>query len=149
VATALDESKLRRRHRNAYLALYVVGGLTLVLGLVAELGRVDVLLQLFGSGWVVAAEGLILVALGYMTMRGSLIALGVAIGLYGIDAILTLVAGGVQGVWLRALVFFFLVSGFLALRELKRRHAVLASPSPSSSATAPEMSLPPPEPPNH
>src|SRR5713226_2945385 len=109
VAKNLDESKLRSRQRNAYLALYIVGGLTLVLGLVAELGRVDALLELFGSGWIVAVEGLILIVLGYFTMRGSLLALGIALGLYGIDAILTVVAGGIRGIWIRLVVLFFLV----------------------------------------
>src|SRR5256885_10200676 len=103
MAKTLDQSKLRSRHRNAYVALYIVGGLTLLLGLTAELGRVEALLQLFGSGWVVAVEGLILLVLGYFTMRGSLLALAIAMGIYGIDAILTLVAGGFQGIWLRAL----------------------------------------------
>jgi hypothetical protein len=143
VAKTLDESKLRGRHRNAYIALYIVGGLTLLLGLVAELGRVDVLLQLFGSGWVVAAEGLILIVLGYFTMRGSLLALGIALGLYAIDAIATLAIAGIRGIWLRLLVLFFLVQGFMALRELKRRHTVGATPaSASSSPTASEPSVP-------
>jgi hypothetical protein len=135
----LDESKLRSRQRNAYLALYIVGGLTLLLGLVAELGRVDVLLQLFGSGWVVAVEGLILVVLGYFTMRGSLLALGIALGLYAIDAIATVAIAGIRGIWLRLVVLFFLVQGFMALRELKRRQILAASPaSPVPSPTASE-----------
>ena len=143
MAKALDESKLRSRQRNAYIALYIVGGLTLLLGLVAELGRVEVLLQLFGSGWVVAVEGLILVVLGYFTMRGSLLALGIAIGIYGIDAILTVVAGSFQGLWLRALVLFFLIQGFMALRERKRRHT--ASPAPPPTAATSSDALPNPE----
>lgn len=146
MAKVLNESKLRSRQRNAYVALYIVGGLTLLLGLTAELGRVEVLLQLFGSGWVVAVEGLILLVLGYFTMRGSLIALGIAVALYGIDAILTVVAGAIGGIWLRALVLFFLIQGFLALRELKRRPQEAPSPgSPSSGATASETALPPQE----
>ena len=132
MAKVLGEPKLRSRHRNAYVALYIVGALTLLLGLTAELGRVAVLLELFGSGWVVAAEGLILIALGYLTMRGSLIALGIAIAFYGIDVILTLLAGGIAGVWIRALVLFFLIQGFMALRELKRRQTVEATPGATS-----------------
>jgi len=121
MAKVVDESKLRSRVRNAYITLYIIGGLTLLLGLVAELGRVGVLLQLFGSGWAVAVEGVILIVLGYLTMRGSGIALGIAVALYGVDAILSLLAGGISGVWIRALVLFFLIQGFTALRELKRR----------------------------
>jgi hypothetical protein len=138
----LDESKLRGRQRNAYLALYIIGGLTLLLGLTAELGHVDALLKLFGSGWIVAAEGLILIVLGYFTMRGSLIALGIAIALYGIDAILTVLAGAIAGVWVRALVLFFLIQGFLALRELNRRQKAVANSTPGITTDA---SLPPQE----
>ena len=146
VSKALDESKLRSRHRNAYIALYVIGGLTLLLGLVAELGQVRVLLELFGSGWIPAAEGVVLIVFGYLTMRGSLLALGIATGLYGLDAALTLVTVGFQGIALRALVLFFLIQGFIALREMKRRQAIPASPgSPPPGATAPETSVPPQE----
>jgi hypothetical protein len=142
VAKNLDDSKLRGRQRNAYLALYIVGGLTLLLGLVAELGRVDALLQLFGSGWVVAAEGLVLIVLGYFTMRGSLLALGIALGLYTLDAIATLLIAGIRGIWLRLIVLFFLVQGFMALRELKRRQMAAASPASPSATPTGEPSVP-------
>jgi hypothetical protein len=128
VAKTLDESKLRNRHRNAYIALYVIGGLTLLLGLVAELGQVKVLLELFGSGWIPVGEGIVLIVFGYLTMRGSLLALGIATGLYALDAILTLVAIGLQGIVLRALVLFFLIQGFFALRELKRGQTAAVPP---------------------
>jgi hypothetical protein len=142
MAKVLDESKLRSRHRNAYIALYIIGGLTVLLGLVAELGQVDVLLKLLGSGWIVAAVGLISIVLGYFTMRGSLIALGIAIALYGIDTILILVSGGLAGIWIRALVLYFLIQGFLALRELKRRQTHLASPGTPASAAAEPLTPP-------
>jgi hypothetical protein len=134
MAKVVDESKLRGRVRNAYVALYIIGVLTLLLGLVAELGQVDSLLKLFGNGWIVAAEGLVLIVLGYFTMGGSLIALGIAIGLYGIDAILTLLSGAIAGIWIRALVLFFLIQGFLALRDLKRSQTAGAIPKPPVSS---------------
>jgi hypothetical protein len=143
VAKTLDESKLRSRHRNAYIALYIVGGLTLLLGLVAELGRYDPPAAEQLQQDVDAAEGLILIVLGYFTMRGSLLALGIALGLYAIDAIVTLAIAGIRGIWLRLLVLFFLVQGFMALRELKRRQTVAAiSGSPPSSPAASEPSIP-------
>jgi hypothetical protein len=121
MAAKLDAQKLQGRVRNAYVALYIIGGITVLLGLVAELGRVQILLQLFGSGWFVAVEGLVLLILGYFTMRGSLIALGIAIALYVLDAIASLGLGATSGIALRLIVLFFLIRGFLALRELKRR----------------------------
>src|SRR6266705_4664485 len=105
---ALDDSKLRRRYRNAYIALYVIGGLTMLLGLVTALGRVEVLPQLF------AVEGAILIVFGFFTMRGSLLALGVATGLYAIDGVLTDAAGSYQGIVMRLLILDFLSKGLIA-----------------------------------
>jgi hypothetical protein len=121
MAKALDESRLRRRYRNAYFALYVIGGLTLLLGLVTALGRVEVLPQVF------AIEGVLLIVFGYFTMRGSLLALAIATGLYAIDGVLTVSAGSYQGIVVRVLILFFLIQGLIALRELKRRQAVAMS----------------------
>jgi len=115
---ALDESKLRRRYRNAYIALYVIGGLTILLGLVVALGRVQFLPEVF------AVEGAILIVFGYSTMRGSLLALGVATGLYAIDGVLTVASGSYQGIVIRLLILYFLVQGLMALRELKRRESM-------------------------
>ena len=127
----LDDAKLRSRQRNAYIVLYVIGGLTLLLGLIAELGRVDVLLQYFGSGWFVAVEGAVVIVLGYFTMRGSMIALGIAIALYTLDLFTTLALSGgrgFSGIIVRILVLFLLVQGFMAMRELKHRSAEPAAP---------------------
>ena len=115
MAKALDDSKLRRRYRNAYIALYVIGALTLLLGLITALGRVEVLPQVF------AVEGVILIVFGYFTMRGSLLALAIATGLYAIDGVLTVVGGSYSGIVIRVLILFFLIQGLIALRELKRR----------------------------
>ena len=109
-------------YRNAYIALYVIGALTLLLGLITALGRVEVLPQVF------AAEGVILIVFGYFTMRGSLLALAIATGLYAIDGVLTVVGGSYSGIVIRVLILFFLIQGLIALRELKRRQTVGTSP---------------------
>src|SRR3989442_12863333 len=103
MAKALDESKLRRRYRNAYIALYVIGALTLLLGLITALGRVEVLPQVF------AVEGVILIVFGYFTMRGSLLALATATGLYAIDGVLTVAGGSYSGSVSRGVIRFFLI----------------------------------------
>jgi len=140
MATAVDDSKLRRRYRNAYIALYVIGGLTLLLALVTALGRIAVLPQVF------AVEGAILIVFGYFTMRGSLLALAIITGLYAIDGVLTVASGSYQGIVIRVLVLFFLIQGLMAMRELKRRTAVASPASPTASPTA-EPSVPRQEPP--
>lgn len=136
MASKVDDGKLQARVRYAYIALYIVGGLTVLLGLIAELGRIDALLQVLGSGWLVAVEGLVMVALGYFTMRGSLIALGIAIAVYAIDAIASLLIGAISGLWIRLLVLALLIRGFLALRELRRRSTGGAMATAPPDATA-------------
>jgi len=144
MAKALDDSKLRRRYRNAYFALYVIGGLTMLLGLVTALGRVEVLPEVF------AVEGAILIVFGYFTMRGSLLALGIATGLYALDGVLTVAAGSYQGIVIRVLILYFLIQGLIALRELKRRQMSGASPGTAAPrATGVEASIPPREPPTY
>ena len=140
---ALDESKLRRRYRNAYIALYVIGALRLLLGLVTARARIEALPQVF------AIEGAVLIVFGYFTMRGSLLALAIATGLYIIDGILT-AAGSYQGIIVRVLILYFLVQGLIALRELKRRQMSGASPgSAAPRATPVESSIPPQDPPTY
>lgn len=136
MSAKLNDRALHGRHRNAYLALYIIGGLTVLVGVIAEVGRLDVLLKLLGSGWVVAVEGVVLLALGYFTMRGSLVALGIAIGLYALDAISSVFLGAIQGIWIRLLVLFFLVRGFMALREMRRRRQASAAPGVAPPADA-------------
>jgi hypothetical protein len=144
MAKALDDSKLRRRYRNAYFALYVIGGLTMLLGLVTALGRVEVLPEVF------AVEGAILIVFGYFTMRGSLLGLGIATGLYAIDGVLTVAAGSYSGIVIRVLILYFLIQGLIALRELKRRQMIGASPGTAAPRATPvESSIPPREPPTY
>src|SRR5438552_18933627 len=105
---ALDDSKLRRRYRNAYIALYVIGGLTMLPGLVTALGRVEVLPEVF------AVECAILIVFGYFTMRGSSLALGVATGPYAIDGAPTAAARSYQGPGIRLLLLYLRRPGLTA-----------------------------------
>src|SRR5438270_13875703 len=106
---ALDESKLRRRYRNAYIALYVIGGLTILLGLVVALGRVQFLPAAF------AVEGAILIVFRYFTMRGSLLALGAATGLYAIAGVMPVASGRYERMALRSSTRHCLVPGAVAV----------------------------------
>lgn len=126
---ATDVRKLTTRFKTAYWILYIIGGLTVGLGIITELFQVSVLRAILGNGWIVAAEGAIVLVLGYFTMRRSLLALGIAIGLYAVDAVLTVLAYGLQGVVVRVVILVFLVRGFLALQELRR---VSASAPPAA-----------------
>ena len=83
--------------KSAAGVVFFIAGLNLVLGLVAELGQVEMLLAI-GLGWIAVAIGVVFAGLGFATLRGSLVALWIAIVLFGIDALLgiyaTIEAGG-------------------------------------------------------
>jgi hypothetical protein len=141
--TGVDTTKLRRRYRIAYWVLYVVGGLTLLLGLAAVLSMLTSARGGLGNGWVTIAQGTVVLVLGYFTMRGSLAALGIAIGWYTVESLLTIAVVGIAAVPIRAVVIFFLVQGFLALRVVNQQERLAASSSaPSSDPPPPSETTP-------
>ncbi len=135
--TGYDTTKLRRRYAIAYWVLYVVGGLTLLLGLAAVLSRLTSAAGGLGNGWVTIAQGTVILVLGYFAMRRSLAALGIAIGWYVLESLLTIAVVGIAAVPIRAVVIFFLVQGFLGLRVLNQREKLAASSSAPSSDPPP------------
>ena len=135
--TDFDPAKERRWVRIAYWVLFAVGGLTLLLGVAAVLSRVTSAAGGLGNGWVTAAQGVVVLVLGYFTMRGSLLALGIAIGWYTLESLLTIAAIGVAAAPIRAVVIFFLVQGFLALRRINQHEKFTAGFTPPSSEPPP------------
>jgi hypothetical protein len=69
--------------------IYFIAGLNIVLGFIALGFRVD-FLQTLGFGAVSVAIGFMFLVLGFFTQRRSLIALIVAIAIYGLDCTLAL-----------------------------------------------------------
>jgi hypothetical protein len=135
--TDFDPAKERRWVRIAYWVLYAVGGLTLLLGIAAVLSRVTSAAGGLGNGWVTIAQGVVVLVLGYFTMRGSLLALGIAIGWYLLESLLTIAAIGLAAAPIRAVVIFFLVQGFLALRRINQHQKLTAGSTPPSSEPPP------------
>jgi hypothetical protein len=114
------------RLRNAYNLIYVIAVLNVVLGVVAEVGKVSFLQEL-GLGWYSVAFGLIYAALGYFTSKRSTLALGAAVGLFALDGILSVVAnstaGGtppIGGILVRIFFLYAMIQGFGAINALKQ-----------------------------
>lgn len=139
VSSDFDPGKERRWVRIAYWVLYAVGGLTLLLGVAAVLSRVTSEAGGLGNGWVTSAQGIVFLVLGYFTMRGSVGALGIAIGLYTLESLLTIAVLGLAAAPIRVVVIFFLFQGFLALRRLNQQEKL--------AADSPALFDPPPPPP--
>lgn len=117
--------------------VFFVGGLTVVLGLLAELAQVE-FLQRLGMGWIAVAIGATFLGLGFGVMKRSMAALIVAVALYSVDILLTLVAmadrpgGPVAGIVVKVFLLIGMCQGFGAIRELE---------------AAPKAPAPPPAPP--
>jgi hypothetical protein len=113
---------------TAYTIIFFVGGLSLVIGLLAEIANVDFLRSL-GAGWFTVVVGVIFIGLGFLVKRRIILALYAAIVLYALDLgllVMTAVSvpGGrppVSGIVLHVIFLIFMYQGVGALQELNRQ----------------------------
>jgi hypothetical protein len=115
--------------REASYGLYFIGGLSIVVGMIAALFAVPELSRM-GFGYVSALYGAAFLILGYFVSHRSAVALGVAVALVALDlvALFTTAASAtssppIGGMIFRFLVMVFLIRGFGALRSLKSETA--------------------------
>lgn len=106
--------------KSAAGIVFFIAGLNIVLGLVAELGKVELVLAI-GLGWIAVGVGAVFAGLGYATLRGSLVALWIAIVLFGVDGLLgifaTMEAGGtppVGGIVFRVFIIVAMVKAAMS-----------------------------------
>jgi hypothetical protein len=114
------------RFKAAWAVILFIAAFNLLVGLAAVVFDIEVLAQLgLGIGSLIVAA--IYLALGLLVRAyRSPIALGIAIGLFAIDGVLTLVTGfsgsgtpPVGGVVMRIFLLLPMIKGFAAIRELK------------------------------
>jgi len=116
-----SSSDPNRRLAIAYGMVFFAAGLNVLLGLIAEMIRVDFLLNM-GIGLGSILFGVLMGIMGVLVMtRQSSIALGVAVGLLIIDGIMGLIAGSFTGIVARIIFLIPMFGGFGAIRELKER----------------------------
>ena len=113
------------RLRTAYILLYLLAGLNLVLGVAAELFRFDFLLAM-GMGPVSIIFGLVMLVLGVFVQRRSRLALVLAIAILAIDGLagvaLAVTQGyppSIAGFVVRLLLIVAMFPGLGAIRELQ------------------------------
>ena len=91
-ATAAAASlKAQKSLRQAFWLFLIVGGISVGLGVLAEVGEIGELQGLFN--WYSVGEGAIFLLLAYFTWRGSLIAAIIGAALYVLDSVLLLITG--------------------------------------------------------
>jgi len=116
-----SSSDPNRRLAIAYGMVFFTAGLNVLLGLIAEMIRVDFLLNM-GIGLGSILFGVLMGIMGVLVMtRQSSIALGIAVGLLIIDGIMGLIAGSFTGIVARIIFLIPMFGGFGAIRELKER----------------------------
>jgi hypothetical protein len=112
--------------KGAYSAIFFVAGLSALLGL-AGLFVESELIQRIGGGWPALLSGCVFGALGWSVWKShSRTALGVAIGLYVADALVTFGAAladgsqpGVGGIFVRIALLTIMVRGFKAISQIR------------------------------
>ena len=117
------------RLRLCYQLLLAIGGLNLVLGLVAAVLNLRAL-QALGFGWGSLLLGALYVVLGLLVRQYSLVALFMALVLYLLQMLFELVlpflgGGSPNGLWVlaRVLILIGLLQGIPAIRRLRRAEA--------------------------
>jgi len=110
--------------RSAYQILYFLGGLNILLGVVAELGQVA-FLQDLGVGWFSVMFGAVYLLLGYFAQQKVKLAIGIAVILLVVDAVLGLVLSmslssspPLGGLFIRGAFVFLIARGWTAIDEM-------------------------------
>ena len=124
------------RVKQAWYLLLFLGILNIALGVVAEFGHIDVLLQL-GLGWGSLVEGVAYVALGYFGYyRTSAPAFTIALVLLALDAAFSITSAistsqspAMGGLFMRAFFCMVIFRAIKAARQLRQEQAeALADP---------------------
>lgn len=113
------------RVKQAAYVLYFIAALNIVLGLVTELGAVE-LLRAVGVGWASVVEGSLYAVIAWRAKKGSRVALVLGITLFGLDTLLLIVSAlqsshspSMGGLVARLFFFMPLIKGLQGARELR------------------------------
>lgn len=130
-----SDSDPERQVSAASGMFYLVAGFNIVLGLVAELGGIEILLNT-GLGYSAVGVGFVYALLGFLvkTYR-SAVALGIGVALFAFDGLMSIVASIANGGSppTGAIIFrvFLLITMFRGFRGIRALKAKAAQPSPT------------------
>jgi hypothetical protein len=115
------------RYKNAYMLIYFIAGLNLVLGILASVLNIT-LLQDLGIGFASILVGMVYLILGFFVQRKSSLALILAIILFAADSlfgvVVTVMEGGtpgIAGLLVRVLLLIPMFQGVPAIKALKSK----------------------------
>ena len=113
--------------KGAYVILFFIAGLNIVLGLIAYLFQAEIL-QSMGMGFYSIIFGVVFLVLGRFVRRRSLTALVIGIVVFALDGILGFILTALEGyspnivvVIARAFLLLPMIQGVGAIREIKKQ----------------------------
>jgi len=127
-ALPADLKKAEKKVREAWQFIAAIGALNIGAGVLAEAASITALLNYFD--WFSVGVGVVFLVLAYFIRGGSMIAMGITIGLYALDTALLFWTG--HFAIIRILILVFLVQGLGSLNLLRQqRKAAATRPSPT------------------
>lgn len=133
-ATALTVSlKGQKALRRAFWLFVIVGGLSVGLGMLAELGDMGELQGIFN--WYSVGEGAVFLVLAYFTWRGSLIAAIIGTALYVLDTVGMVLLGYFSPI--RVLIIIGLAQAILTAYQFRQQRQ--QPPAQASVAAPPDQ----------
>jgi hypothetical protein len=126
-APPADLKKAEKKVREAWQFIAAIGVLNIGVGILAEAASITVLLNYFD--WFSVGVGVVFLALAYFIRGGSMVAMGITIGLYALDTFLLFWTG--HFAIFRIIVLVFLVQALGSLNLLRQQRRVAAQQQPT------------------
>ena len=121
-ALPADLKKAQKKVRDAWQFIAFLGLLNIGAGILAEVAGLTALLNYFD--WFSVGVGVVFLILAYFIRSGSMIAMGITIGLYALDTALLFWTGHLAII--RVIVLVFLLQGLGSLNLLRQQKKAAA-----------------------
>ena len=125
-ALPADLKKAEKKVRDAWRFIAAIGVLNIGVGILAEAAGITALLNYFD--WFSVGVGVVFLALAYFIRKGSMLAMGITIGLYALDTALLFWTGHFAIV--RIVILVFLLQGLGSLNLLRQQRKAFAQQQP-------------------
>jgi hypothetical protein len=126
-ALPADLKKAEKKVRDAWHLIAAIGVLNIGAGTLAEAANIAPLLNYFD--WFSVGVGVVFLVLAYFIRGGSMVAMGITIGLYALDTALLFWESHFAIV--RIIVLVFLLQGLGSLNLLRQQRKAAAQPPPT------------------
>jgi hypothetical protein len=132
-AVPANIQKAEKEVKSAWHYLVFLGVLYIVLGALTGMGYMDDLNGLFG--WIAVVIGMVFLSLAFFVRQGSVVALGIAIGVYALYTVAFFLSGAFA--FFRVIVLLYMLRSLGAMNTVRQHRKLLAQqPAPDQSRAA-------------